>query len=289
MGFDGRSTDNNFYHIEVIPNSHFWSDLGQIVTLYNQSPETLTRDYLLTGFQNSLKQGYSIRQDVAVDMNPRHFIVFNSVESLIEYVSRPTFDIKWLIEIIATTINIGMNLVPYPTIQKKFMINVEAIREEDIDEYVKNVAARYKTSVPFSTNDMNIMSIDEDIFIPISKIKMERKEIYNRIDGERDYQDSAWSTRRQENGTPDEDKPVAEWINYMEFHILKAKNAVYYLDTNAALAELRKVTALGVRAMEIHGCPERIVQSEPKSCCSDDCTCKTNNQNDGCCGVTEEK
>ena len=270
MGFDGRSTDNNFYHIEVIPNSHFWSDLGQIVTLYNQSPETLTRDYLLTGLQNTLKQGYSIRQDTNIDMNPIHFIVFHSVESLIEYVSRPTFELKWLIEIIATTINIGMNLVPYPTIQKKFKINVEAIREEDLEEYIKSVAARYKSKTSF-----NIMESDEDIFIPQkNKIKMERKEIYNRIDGERDYQDSTWSTRRQENGTPDEDKPVAEWINYMEFHILKAKNAVYYLDTNAALAELRKVTALGVRALEIHGCPERIVQSEPKSSCDGNCACK---------------
>jgi len=84
-----------------------------------------------------------------------------------------------------------------------------------------------------------------------------RKEIYNRIDSERDYQDEKWGSRRQMDGTPDEEKPIAEWINYMEYHISRAKEKVYLLDKEAALHELRKVTALGVRAMEIHGCPER--------------------------------
>jgi hypothetical protein len=43
----------------------------------------------------------------------------------------------------------------------------------------------------------------------------------------------------------------------MEHHLNKAKNSVYYLNQNEALAEIRKVTALGVRTMEIHGCPSR--------------------------------
>lgn len=86
---------------------------------------------------------------------------------------------------------------------------------------------------------------------------MERQEVYKRIDGERDYQDATWSPRREEIGILDDEKSVAEWINYMEFHLSKAKNAVYYLDSEEALAEIRKVTALGVKAMEIHGCPER--------------------------------
>ena len=32
---------------------------------------------------------------------------------------------------------------------------------------------------------------------------MERKEVYNRIDTERDYQDLRWSPRREKNNTPD--------------------------------------------------------------------------------------
>lgn len=107
-------------------------------------------------------------------------------------------------------------------------------------------------------------------------LKMERREVYKRLDGERDYQDEKWGTRREADGTPDEEKPVAEWINYMEFHLAKAKEKVYYLKTEEALAEVRKVTALGVRAMEIHGCPPRMTDesTKPKTQkCDDDCVC----------------
>ena len=97
------------------------------------------------------------------------------------------------------------------------------------------------------------------------KIKMERKEVYDRIDTERQYQDLRWTPRREKNGTPDEEKPIAEWINYMEFHLAKAKEAVYFLNDKEALAEVRKVTALGVRCMELHGCPEREIPEELKN------------------------
>ena len=86
---------------------------------------------------------------------------------------------------------------------------------------------------------------------------MERKDVYGCIDGERNYQDEVWGVRRSLDNTPDEDKPVAEWINYIEYHLSKAKDKVYHLNTKEALEELRKVAALAVRAMEIHGCPER--------------------------------
>jgi hypothetical protein len=106
---------------------------------------------------------------------------------------------------------------------------------------------------------------------------MERKEIYNRIDTERDYQDANWGMRRQADGTPDEEKPVAEWINYMEYHISRAKDRVYHLDTEGAAHELRKVAALAVRAMEIHGCPERITKLDynPNESCCGSCDCKS--------------
>lgn len=107
---------------------------------------------------------------------------------------------------------------------------------------------------------------------------MERIKVYQLIDGERDYQDSRWGVRRDEEGTPDEEKDVAEWINYMEFHLLKAKNSVYYLDREGALAEIRKVTALGVRAMEIHDAPARIIKLDVAptndGCTCGDCECK---------------
>jgi len=107
-------------------------------------------------------------------------------------------------------------------------------------------------------------------------MKMNRQDVYKRIDGERDYQDATWIARRTLEGTPDEEKPVAEWINYIEFHLAKAKDRVYHLDTQGALAEIRKVTALGVRTMEIHGAPERIIPVDPPKTqsCDGDCECK---------------
>lgn len=88
---------------------------------------------------------------------------------------------------------------------------------------------------------------------------MERKEIYKRIDGERDYQDVMWTPRRALNGVKDEEKPPAEWITYIEHHLQQAKKNVYYLNDNLVMDELRKVAALAVRCMELHGCPEREV------------------------------
>jgi len=93
-------------------------------------------------------------------------------------------------------------------------------------------------------------------------IKMERTEVYKRLDTERLYQDLQWSTRRTLDGTPDEQKPPAEWINYIEYHIGKAKESVYMLNDQDALAEIRKVAALAVRCIEIHGCPERVIPEE---------------------------
>jgi hypothetical protein len=93
---------------------------------------------------------------------------------------------------------------------------------------------------------------------------MERQEIYNKINVERDYQDLRWSPRRKKNGTPDEQKPPAEWLNYIEFHLSKAKENVYLLNDEDALAEVRKVAALAVRCLEIHGCPDRIIPKDLK-------------------------
>jgi len=91
---------------------------------------------------------------------------------------------------------------------------------------------------------------------------MKRNNIYNHINDERDYQDLKWDGQRNNDDIKDKDKSIAEWINYMEYHILKAKENIYYSNKNDALAEIRKVTALGVRCMEIYGCPRRIISKE---------------------------
>jgi hypothetical protein len=196
------STPASINYMQVIPNSHYWSDLNQIITNYNLQPEELTKDYLLTGLLNCIKNGYKIKGQV--EFFGKVIPVFTSIEDMVRYINdvatEKNIDYTF-IEIISNTILSGLNL----------------------------------------TNGR----------------KMERREVYKRIDAERDYQDATWVARRTAVGTPDEEKDVAEWINYMEFHLQKAKNAVYHLKTQEALAEVRKVTALGVRAMEIHGAPER--------------------------------
>lgn len=132
-------------------------------------------------------------------------------------------------------------------------------------------------------------------------LKMEKREAYKVIDGELEYQGIKWTERNILNGIPDEEKPVAEWLTYIEFHMLKAKNSIYHLNKEEALAEIRKVTALGVKCMMVHGCPERklpvqvggekdinytnatgvpqtnagpAMSNEGKQCSCDDCDCK---------------
>lgn len=82
---------------------------------------------------------------------------------------------------------------------------------------------------------------------------MEREEIYSLIDSERNYQDLKWKN----SDVPDSEKPIPEWISYMKFHLSKAKDKTYRLENNEALAEIRKVVALGICALEVHGCPRR--------------------------------
>lgn len=88
---------------------------------------------------------------------------------------------------------------------------------------------------------------------------MKRNEVYNHINIERDYQDLKWDGRKEKNDVLDIEKPISEWVNYIEYHIQKAKENIYYLNEEEALAEIRKVTALAVKCIEIHGCPKRII------------------------------
>lgn len=97
---------------------------------------------------------------------------------------------------------------------------------------------------------------------------MDRLEIFNRITGERLYQDLMYVNR--EDGVPDNEKPVSEWLNYIEYHLHKAKQYNYKLSKEESLHELRKIAALAVAAMEVHGCPAR----EINPCCGDCNDCK---------------
>ena len=84
-----------------------------------------------------------------------------------------------------------------------------------------------------------------------------RKEVYKAIDSERDYQDLKWDYNNKLNRIHDEEKSLAEWLNYIEYCLNDAKKENYNLNNEETINNIRKITALGVRAMEIHGAPLR--------------------------------
>ena len=157
------------------------------------------------------------------------------------------------------------------TIERKYEIRI-----------VANANAEYDSNKPVFINVKEIITYIEsnDYYIQkfisiikntlnggldlknITKKSMERKKVYKRIDTERDYQDLRWSPRREKNDTPDESKPPAEWLVYMRKHVDLAFDEVYNLDEEKALAHVRKVAALAVRCLEIHGCPKRVIPEE---------------------------
>jgi hypothetical protein len=78
------------------------------------------------------------------------------------------------------------------------------------------------------------------------------------IDGERRYQDTRWDNDPEVKRQADKEKVPADWLMYMEEHLSRAKKAVYDLDPTEAMREIRKVTALGVAAMENIETPPRV-------------------------------
>jgi len=78
------------------------------------------------------------------------------------------------------------------------------------------------------------------------------------MDHERRYQDTRWDNDPDIKRIQDKNKCPAEWLMYMEEHLARAKKAVYDLDPLSAMAEVRKITALGIAAMENLETPDRV-------------------------------
>jgi hypothetical protein len=88
---------------------------------------------------------------------------------------------------------------------------------------------------------------------------MERKQVYKLIDGERKYQDTKWNeTTTTSKGI----HTIEEWITYMEDYLSEAKHIVSREARQTAdpkaMDIIRKVTAMGVAAMEQIDTPARI-------------------------------
>ncbi len=85
-------------------------------------------------------------------------------------------------------------------------------------------------------------------------MKTEREEVYQVIDGERDYQESRWNISTTNTAG---NHSVTEFLVYMRDYVEEALHHVSrHADPGAsdiALNSVRKVAALGVACMEQHG------------------------------------
>jgi hypothetical protein len=86
---------------------------------------------------------------------------------------------------------------------------------------------------------------------------MIREEVYALIDGEREYQDRKWGGQEHDQQHPPED-----FIVFISGYVRSALQGVYEgtQDREFILSCLRKIGALAVAAMEVHGAPARAAQ-----------------------------
>ena len=85
-----------------------------------------------------------------------------------------------------------------------------------------------------------------------------RKDVYAALDSERAYQESRWNA----STTTSEGKhSFSDWFAYMDDYIAEAKHLLAREARQNAYPKVahirRKVTAMGVAAMEEHGAPRR--------------------------------
>ncbi|MDA3781472.1 MAG: hypothetical protein PF487_14780 [Bacteroidales bacterium] len=220
-----------YTHVHL--DTHFWTNLEQLLEFFKH--QEMSQEYLLSGLKNTKKNGYEIQS--IKNVKEEISLYFNDIDFMIKYVKYNYNKDVFTAMLVHTILN-GYDLMETKRI---FKIDLGNVPEEEIEEYIRNIAIPFKKS-----------------------INMERKKVYKKIDDERDYQDLRWSLRREKNNTPDEQKSPSEWINNIEYHINMAKIEIYHLNDELSLAELRKVAALAVRCLELYGCPERIMPEDLK-------------------------
>lgn len=95
-------------------------------------------------------------------------------------------------------------------------------------------------------------------------MKMTRQEVYNLIDHERAYQDGRW-------GGPEHDAThdVFEWISFIsdraDMALRPFRTAQSAEHREFCRVTLRKIAALAVAGLEVHGAPDRQVDHTPEA------------------------
>jgi hypothetical protein len=95
------------------------------------------------------------------------------------------------------------------------------------------------------------------------KNKMKRIEVFELINGEREYQDSIWNSETTASGGKHSPE---EWIMYIEDYLLEAKHILSRENVQSsypkAMAILRKVASMAVCAMEQIDTPKREINNQ---------------------------
>ena len=98
-------------------------------------------------------------------------------------------------------------------------------------------------------------------------MKATRKEVFDAINEERDYQDSLWGERVQ---SPSGRHSVPCWILYMEDYLREAREQVVRYaapnSDNEALHTIRKIAAMAVVCMEQNGVQKRDMKDLGQKC-----------------------
>jgi hypothetical protein len=86
--------------------------------------------------------------------------------------------------------------------------------------------------------------------------KLTRQEIRAIVDGEAQFSEK-WDRERANYTLPDAQKPIGEWLTYMDVYLHAAKKAATLADTTMALNNLRCLINLGEACAQNHGLPAR--------------------------------
>ena len=82
-------------------------------------------------------------------------------------------------------------------------------------------------------------------------MKLSRKKVYKLVNEERDYQNDKWHI------TDQSEYKVSDWLTMIKKYLNDAENATFNVNKDEAMNAIKKITSLGVAAMEQMGCKTR--------------------------------
>ena len=156
-------------------------------------------------------------------------IFISDFNQLVNYYSltKKTLTKKDVLKILENTLKSGYKITNSNQIFKLENLIEQIKSDDDFDIHCLIVIIKNLLKMGFNLEPKNNLN---------SKIKkMERKEVYKCIDGEREYQNKKWNVN---NG--DKNNSLFDWINYIEYYLGKTKRFVYENEKEKASCEAEK-------------------------------------------------